>query len=252
MVERQRGFRRQPVKSLIAFDIDGVIRDVSSSYRRALMDTVEHFGGCRPTMADIDRLKAEGLWNNDWLGSQELLRRQGIALPSYPELVAFFQERYLGSPPGTGYIADETLLVTKEHFQALDAHGLVYGFFSGASRFSAQTALGRLGLSAAPLVAMEDGPEKPDPTGLFALADRFNLAFERIFYLGDTVADMRTVENAKPLRPELRFIGIGIVPPHLWNRPGQPDYSEKLRQSGAAIVWERFPEPEQFAEFFAG
>jgi HAD superfamily phosphatase len=250
VVERQRGFRRKPVKTLVAFDIDGVIRDVSASYRRALMDTVEHFGGCRPTMAKIDLLKAEGLWNNDWLGSQELLRRQGIALPNYPELVAFFQERYLGSPPGTGYIADETLLVTKAHFQALEANGLAYGFFSGASRFSAQTALERLGLPEAPLVAMEDGPEKPDPTGLLTLADRFNCVFGRIFYLGDTVADMSTVEQAKPLHPSIRFTGIGIIPPHLWNHPGQPDYSENLRQSGATLVWESFPEPGQFADFF--
>jgi HAD superfamily phosphatase len=250
VVERWRGFRRQSVKTLVAFDIDGVIRDVTASYRRALMDTVEHFGGYRPTMAEIDLLKAEGLWNNDWLGSQELLRRQGIALPNYPDLVAFFQERYLGSPLGTGYIANETLLVTKAHFQALEAKGLAYGFFSGASRFSARTALGRLGLPEAPLVAMEDGPEKPDPTGLLALADRFNCVFEQIFYLGDTVADMSTVKNAKPMRSEIQFIGIGIIPPHLWDHPGQSNYREKLRQSGATLVWERFPEPDQFAAHF--
>jgi HAD superfamily phosphatase len=250
VVERWRGFRRQSVKTLVAFDIDGVIRDVSASYRRALMDTVEHFGGYRPTMAEIDLLKAEGLWNNDWLGSQELLRRQGIDLPNYPDLVAFFQERYLGVPPGTGYIANETLLVTKAHFQALEANDLAYGFFSGASRFSAQTALARLGLPEAPLVAMEDGPEKPDPAGLLALAERFNCVFGQIFYLGDTVADMCTVENAKPLHSQIRFTGVGIIPPHLWNHPGQPDYSKKLRQSGATLVWERFPEPEQFAASF--
>jgi HAD superfamily phosphatase len=238
------------VKTLVAFDIDGVIRDVSASYRRALMDTVEHFGGSRPTMAQIDLLKAEGLWNNDWLGSQELLRRQGMALSNYPELVAFFQERYLGSPTGTGYIVDETLLVTSEHFEALETNGLAYGFFSGASRFSAQTALARLGLSEAPLVAMEDGPEKPDPTGLLTLADKFNCVFGQIFYLGDTVADMSTVENAKLLRSQIHFIGVGIIPPHLWEQPGQPEYREKLCRSGATIVWEGFPEPKQFADFF--
>lgn len=44
----------------IVFDIDGVIRDVSQSYRRALADTVEHFTNqaYRPTMTDIDQIKS--------------------------------------------------------------------------------------------------------------------------------------------------------------------------------------------------
>ncbi|MBC7969611.1 MAG: hypothetical protein H7Z11_05680, partial [Verrucomicrobia bacterium] len=62
---------------VVIFDIDGVIRDVGGSYRRALADTVEHFtkGAYRPTPWDIDALKAEGIWNNDWEASQELLYR---------------------------------------------------------------------------------------------------------------------------------------------------------------------------------
>ncbi len=65
---------RQPlVKAIAVFDIDGVVRDVSGSYRRAIADTVEHFTAeaYRPTQADIDLLKSEGIWNNDWEASQE-------------------------------------------------------------------------------------------------------------------------------------------------------------------------------------
>jgi HAD superfamily phosphatase len=41
--------------AMVIFDIDGVIRDVGNSYRRALADTVEHFtqGEYRPSQADI-------------------------------------------------------------------------------------------------------------------------------------------------------------------------------------------------------
>jgi HAD superfamily hydrolase (TIGR01548 family) len=62
---------------LVIFDIDGVIRDVGGSYRRALADTVEHFtdSAYRPTPLDIDQLKSEGIWNNDWEASQELIYR---------------------------------------------------------------------------------------------------------------------------------------------------------------------------------
>ena len=61
----------------VIFDIDGVIRDVTKSYRRALADTVAQFtqNAYRPTMDDIDTLKSEGIWNNDWEGSQEFIYR---------------------------------------------------------------------------------------------------------------------------------------------------------------------------------
>ena len=63
--------------TILLFDIDGVIRDVAGSYRRALQETVAHYSGWRPDASDIDRLKAEGSWNNDWDASLELLRRRG-------------------------------------------------------------------------------------------------------------------------------------------------------------------------------
>ncbi|MBC7824487.1 MAG: TIGR01548 family HAD-type hydrolase, partial [Candidatus Parcubacteria bacterium] len=63
--------------AIVVFDIDGVVRDVSGSYRRALADTVEQFtqNAYRPTSQEIDLLKSEGTWNNDWEASQELVYR---------------------------------------------------------------------------------------------------------------------------------------------------------------------------------
>ncbi|NEQ14661.1 MAG: TIGR01548 family HAD-type hydrolase, partial [Moorea sp. SIO3E2] len=65
------------LNAIVVFDIDGVVRDVSGSYRRAIADTVDHYtgGAYRPTMVEIDQLKSEGLWNNDWDASQELVYR---------------------------------------------------------------------------------------------------------------------------------------------------------------------------------
>jgi HAD superfamily phosphatase len=50
-----------PPRAVVLFDIDGVIRDVSASYRRAIVETVHHFHGQRPEPAAIDGLKSEGL-----------------------------------------------------------------------------------------------------------------------------------------------------------------------------------------------
>ena len=51
---------------LVLFDIDGVIRDVSNSYRMAIQETVSFFCGWKPSIEDIDSIKSEGCWNNDW------------------------------------------------------------------------------------------------------------------------------------------------------------------------------------------
>ena len=50
---------------LILFDIDGVIRDVTNSYRMAIKETVSFFCGWTPSIQDIDSIKSEGCWNND-------------------------------------------------------------------------------------------------------------------------------------------------------------------------------------------
>ncbi|MCY7320529.1 MAG: TIGR01548 family HAD-type hydrolase, partial [Phormidesmis sp. CAN_BIN36] len=168
------------LRAIVVFDIDGVVRDVAGSYRRALADTVEQFtqDAYRPTSQEIDTLKSEGTWNNDWEASQELVyryfeaqgtRRSLLAL-SYQELVTFFQSKYRGtdSEHWTGYICQEPLLLEPAYLDSLTQAGIGWGFFSGATRASANYVLEkRLGLQSPVLIAMEDAPGKPNPAGLF-------------------------------------------------------------------------------------
>lgn len=248
-------------KAIAIFDIDGVIRDVSGSYRRAIADTVEHFtaGAYRPLPEDIDRLKSEGIWNNDWHCSQELVYRyfesQGrlradVAL-NYEVLVHWFQCRYRGPDPDdpakwTGYIADEPLLVTADYFGQLTQSGIAWGFFSGATRGSANYVIERrLGLSAPVLITMEDAPGKPDPTGLLLAVSQLESQYpsaggKPVFYLGDTVADMQTPLKASLQHPERQWIGLGILPPHVLHDVNYANgYSQGLSEAGAARVFKQ-------------
>lgn len=233
---------------MIIFDIDGVIRDVGQSYRRAIADTVEQYteGQYRPTLSDIDDLKSEGVWNNDWEASQELIyryygQRGGDRLSldlDYPTLVDFFQSRYRGQN-WDGYITTEPLLVTPAYFDSLTAAGIAWGFFSGATRGSAEYVLKhRLGLKDPVLFAMEDGPGKPNPTGLFQVMAALDPDSNTpVFYAGDTVGDMQTVSLARQEKGDLPFLAIGILPPHIQADPNrQAPYSEKLIANGAACV----------------
>lgn len=249
------------IPAIVVFDIDGVIRDVGGSYRRALADTVEHFtaGAYRPSLLEIDHLKSEGVWNNDWEASQELIYRyfeaqgQGRSLIQldYEAIVAFFQSRYRGPDPQnwTGYICHEPLLLKPSYLEQLSAAGIPWGFFSGATRGSAAYVLERrLGLHSPVLIAMEDAPGKPDPTGLLATVRQLEHLLvvdpaTPVLYLGDTVADLYTVQKARSLFPSRNWIGVGILPPHVQETPARSNaYAETLKAAGAAAIFRNVQE----------
>ena len=258
--------------AIIVFDIDGVVRDVGGSYRRALADTVEKFtdGAYRPTMEDIDQLKSEGIWNNDWEGSQELIyryfesqgqTREQIKL-DYDQLVTFFQSKYRGEEADSfgGYITTEPLLLQPSYLEELTSVNLGWGFFSGATRDSAEYVLQeRIGLTKPILVAMEDAPGKPDPTGLFQTVSQLetihgDLATTPVIYVGDTVADMYTVVKAREIKPERIWLGVGILPPHVHgNEEREKSYGEALRKAGAAKVFTNVQElnPAQVSQLLS-
>ena len=111
------------LKGLVLFDIDGVIRDVSQSYRLAVKKTVEKFCKWKPSNKDIDSLKSEGDWNNDWDASLELIKRHiksndlSIKEPSRSKIIEEFSLFYFGVDPNfnnqdkwKGYINNEELL----------------------------------------------------------------------------------------------------------------------------------------------
>ena len=230
--------------TILLFDIDGVIRDVAGSYRRALQETVVHYSDWRPNAADIDGLKAEGAWNNDWDASLELLRRRGARVPERDALIDIFSDFYFGGDPQgdpaqwRGFIGDEPLLVDAQLFEDLSAAGIRWGFVSGAEPPSARFVLQqRLGLVDPPLIAMGDAPDKPDPTGLIRLAEQLAAGErpERIAYLGDTVADVRTVVQARQQRPDLTWCSLAVAPPHVSERNA---YHRQLRQAGADHILE--------------
>ncbi|MEM9136601.1 MAG: TIGR01548 family HAD-type hydrolase [Cyanobacteria bacterium P01_F01_bin.42] len=238
--------------ALAIFDIDGVVRDVAQSYRRAIADTVEHFtsGKFRPGMEDIDQLKTEGIWNNDWKASEELIfrfyERQGESREAfgdrYSDIVDFFQQKYRGDD-FSGYIQNEPLLMTPEYLQSLSKGKIAWGFFSGATQGSADFVLRRrLSIQEPVLVAMEDAPGKPNPEGLFLTIHKLGTGHPAeswqnvpVLYVGDTVADIQTALNARQQDSHRHFAGVGIIPPHA---KGSVTYADRLSQAGAVKVFD--------------
>ncbi len=250
---------RNPLKKigLILFDIDGVIRSVENSYRMSLKKTVYNYCGWEPSYIDIDNAKNEGIWNNDWDLSLELINRHikrkdlNLKPPLREEIVKCFEDFYFGGDPNkdsrfwSGFIKNEELLVDKEFFNFLSKNAISWGFVSGAESSSAKFVLEeRLQLKSPPLIAMGDAPDKPDPRGLICLAKKLSqneLGSSNIpiAYVGDTIADIQTVINARKKIPNQRFISIGVAPPHLHIKSRVEKryaYESKLKEAGADVI----------------
>lgn len=245
------------IKGLILFDIDGVIRDVSNSYRSAIKETVKHFCFWEPSIFEIDEIKNEGIWNNDWDLSLELIKRNisknklTINPPPKEKLVEYFENLYFGvksqrnSENWTGLIKNEKILIEKNIFNELTKNNLLWGFVSGAEKPSAKYILeNKLKLVNPPLVAMGDAPSKPDPKGFIYLAKKLlnqELGFSTppIAYVGDTVADVKTVINSRKEIPQQKFISIAVAPPHLHLKNRLKEriiYESKLKSAGADLI----------------
>ena len=242
---------------LILFDIDGVIRSVEHSYRLALKKTVYKFSGWEPSYIDIDNAKNEGIWNNDWDLSLEFIKRYitkknlNLEIPLREKIVKCFEEFYFGGDPNkdskywSGFITNEELLVDKKFFDLLESNGIIWGFVSGAESSSAKFVLEkRIGLKSPPLISMGDAPDKPNPEGFICLAkklskDRLGSSNLPIAYVGDTIADVQTVLNARKKIPSQKFISIGVAPPHLHlggRKKERNLYESKLKEIGADLI----------------
>ena len=242
---------------LILFDIDGVIRSVENSYRLSLKKTVYKFSGWEPSYIDIDQAKNEGIWNNDWDLSLEFVKRYikkknlKLVIPTREEIVRCFEEFYYGGDPNqdskywSGFITNEELLVDKKFFDFLKSNGIIWGFVSGAEPTSAKFVLEkRLGLKSPPLISMGDAPDKPNPKGFINLSkkligNKLGSSSIPIGYVGDTIADINTVKNAKKEIPSQKFISIGIAPPHLHPKSRSKErhaYEKNLKDAGADLI----------------
>lgn len=174
-----------------------------------------------------------------------------VSLPSLAALAEVFGGFYFGGDPEgdpaawTGFIGDEPLLVAGEFFRELTEQRILWGFVSGAEPPSARFVLERrLGLANPPLIAMGDAPDKPDPQGFLALAARLlqahggELGAEAppVAYLGDTVADVSTVQRARQALPQQRFWSLAVAPPHLQAPERSAErqrYEARLLEAGA-------------------
>lgn len=189
------------MESLIVFDMDGVLADVTESYREAIVETVEHFTGQRVERDLIQRYKNAGGWNNDWALSQRLAADLGAEV-SYKEVVDYFNEIFLGDN-GNGMIRRESWIPAPGLLERLmRRHELA--IFTGRLRYELDFTLERFaaGLRFDPIICAEHvAAGKPAPDGLLAIQKM--KPGRKMLYVGDTVDDARSARAAG-----VPFVGI--------------------------------------------
>ena len=206
----------------ILFDLDGVLADVSSSYRSSIRATAGSFDV--PVVdADVDLIKAEGDANDDWSLTWKLIRRAGVEV-DLEEVTEVFQRLYLGTSETPGLRGNERPFIDAACFARVTADRPV-GIVTGRPRDEATWFLDRFGLRELVdvLVAREDAPLKPEPDGIELALDR--LGCSTAWFLGDTVDDVRAARKVSGAM----VVPIGVAV------PGSSS-AEALTDAGAAIV----------------
>ena len=80
---------------VLIFDMDGVLVDVTGSYRETIRQTVRYFTGREIENERIQDLKNAGGWTNDWAVSHRVIEDLGFDV-DYGTVVAQFQTIFLG------------------------------------------------------------------------------------------------------------------------------------------------------------
>jgi HAD superfamily phosphatase len=189
-------------KPLLVFDMDGVLVDVTESYRETIARTVEHFTGARPTHERIQEVKNAGGWNDDWKLSHHLVRDAGVEA-AFDDVVSRFQNLFLGDGSGEGLILREQWVAKPGVLENLNEE-FRFAVFTGRPKAEAEMTLRRFapGLSFAPVIGMEDVRDhKPAPEGLIRILEANGDC--QVLYVGDSVDDARCAKAAN-----VPFIGI--------------------------------------------
>ena len=182
---------------LLVFDMDGVLVDVTESYRETIVLVVEHFTGQKVSRETIQDYKNQGGWNNDWSLSQKICSDLDVEV-SYAKIVEYFNYLFLDQ----GMIHRERWLPRNGLLDRL-SEKFEFAIFTGRTTEEAEITLNREGLRDRFLLvsANDVEREKPAPDGLVKIAALRPTA--KLLYIGDTVDDARCARAAN-----VPFIGI--------------------------------------------
>jgi len=171
----------------LIFDMDGILVDVSKSYRETIRQTAGYFLKRNVLMSEVDDIKNIIGMNNDWDATYSLINKSSI---NYESVKAYFQKIYLD-----GLINNEKLLISKEKLQLLKNKYKKLAIATGRPKIEAEYAIKKNKLEKIfdCIVALEDVKNcKPSPDSLLAVIKKLSL--KQTIYIGDNPSDVQAAE----------------------------------------------------------
>jgi len=209
----------------ILFDMDGVLVDVSQSYRYAIKKTAEFFTEEEIQYSEIQQFKNKGGYNNDWDCTHAIISAHDKDVHLW-EVTDKFQEFYLGNN-FDGFILNETWLLNQQNLESL-FHNYKLAIVTGRPKNEAEFVLSNFDATEFfdVIFTLDDTPpgkRKPEPDGILQAIKKMKA--KDAIYLGDTIDDMKAATSAK-------ITPIGI----LTDENRSQKQIELLKNNGAHVV----------------
>lgn len=222
------------MRTLLAFDNDGVLRDESSSYQRCVVETVAFFDKGVPA-SEQELIESMKQSNNDWERAHKILKQRRINI-DFKRVKDHFQDLYLGKDRNfTGYINDEPWLADNSLLGKLaENHSLI--IVSGSPKKEIRYTLKKNGALDyfSLILGMYNCAGKKDGQLEKAIA-RFNP--EEIFFCDDRPSPIQQVRRIKQCKIHV----FGILPPQANN-----GWYQVLKDAGAEEV---FPNVKEYCHY---
>ncbi len=178
----------------LIFDMDGILVDVSRSYREVIRQTASYFLKKEVTMKEVDLIKSKVGMNNDWDATYALINDKTF---SYEEVKKYFQSLYLGNEKKKGLIVNEKLLISKIQLKKLKEIYQRLGIATGRPKKEASYVITENKLTGIfdSIVALEDVKNgKPAPDSINKVINFLDL--KNTVYIGDSPNDVVAAEAA--------------------------------------------------------
>ncbi len=213
------------VPELICFDMDGVLIDTSGSYDQSVLATVKALSGRNISVDDIESLRRQGGFNNDWVLSRQLLLNLDVDV-SLEKVTDVFQTIYLGEN-NDGLVNNETPLINQSFVSKINQSNKNFTIVTGRPKKEALAGQAFVNLSSLELISLDDVQQgKPSPEGIQKLQQKYS---ELSWMCGDNPDDMQAAVASGSFA-----IGIGS------------NKVEALYQAGADIVLDNINELEKW------
>jgi len=201
-----------PKYQTLLVDMDGVLAEVSMSYRAAILSTCATYGAKSVTDDTVLKWKARGNANDDWKLSHDLIKDDpdGDNQVTLEQVTKTFERFYQGHGDTPGLYKLETLIPTRETLEELRKRSKPgMGIVTGRPRGDCLKFLKDFNLEHLfdAMYCMEDGPSKPDPFPVRRMCELLGVEpSSSVVLVGDTPDDIKAAVSAG-------CCGVGVTTP---------------------------------------